>query len=431
LARTPIPPKRSSTEREDPGKRRAGWQARGGGKSSRREDEEQSDPLLDRSAGRRDRSSVRQRSRRAQMMASLRAGGPLSFLPRSPVARMLLVIVAVILLVLVMASVRAADGFVAVPPYAARVTDTAGMLTAAQRSALEGVLADYESRSGSQIAVLLLPSTAPESIEQYSIRVADAWKLGRKGVDDGVLLLVAKDNPSSLRRMRIDAGRGVQGSLTDAQSKRVLQDVIAPHFRQNDYYGGLAAGVSAIATLIDKEHLPAPPGAAGRKAAQAQPGEQGGAATGASGNAGLGSMAAAAGADAIGGASADTAKSSAADARAGGAAPGDAPTRSTAGAGEARRDSGGGGIGWFFPLVLIVAGFFLMRSVGGGRRSLHRGGWGSGAGGVLLGAALGQALGSASARGGFGGGGGFGGSGGGFGGGGGGTFDGGGASGDW
>ena len=438
MATTPLPPEppssgkrpprgteRDADGREDQSARRTGWQARGGGKSSRREDEELSDPLLDRSAGRRDRSSGR-RSRRAQMMASLRAGGPLPFLPRSPLARMLLVIVAVILLLLVMAGVRAADGFVPVPPHAARVTDSAGMLTSTQRSALEGVLADYESRSGSQIAVLLLPSTAPESIEQYGIRVAEAWKLGRKGVDDGVLLLVAKDNPSSLRRLRIEAGRGVQGSLTDAQSKRVLQDVIAPHFRQNDYYGGLAAGVSAIVTLIDKEHLPAPPGAAGRTSAPAQSGAQSGAASGASGNAGLGSMAAAAGAGAIGGAAADTAAKNAAPGAPG--APGDAATRNTAGTTEARHSGGsGGGIGWFFPLVLIVAGFFLMRSVGRGRRSLHRGGWGSDAGGVLLGAALGQALGNASARGGYAGG--FGG-GGGFSGGGG-TFDGGGASGDW
>jgi uncharacterized protein len=124
------------------------------------------------------------------------------------------------------------------------------------------VLADYETRTGSQIAVLLVKSTEPEAIEQYSIRVADAWKLGRKGVDDGVLLLVARDNPSSLRRLRIEAGRGVQGVLTDAQSKRILQDTIAPHFRQNDYYGGLVAGVGAIATLLNQEKFPAPPGQA-------------------------------------------------------------------------------------------------------------------------------------------------------------------------
>ena len=146
----------------------------------------------------------------------------------------------------------------AVPPLAARVTDQASMLDEKQKASLEAVLADYEARTGSQIAVLLLKSTEPEAIEQYSIRVTDAWKLGRKGVDDGVLLLVAKDNPSSLRRLRIEAGRGVQGVLTDAQSKRILQDVIAPHFKQQDYYGGLVAGVGAIATLLNQEQFPAP-----------------------------------------------------------------------------------------------------------------------------------------------------------------------------
>ncbi|MFB9287878.1 YgcG family protein [Pseudoduganella plicata] len=153
---------------------------------------------------------------------------------------------------------KRADGFVPVPQLQSRVTDQVNLLTAEQRASLEAVLADYETKTGSQIAVLLMSSTAPEPIEQYSIRVTDAWKLGRKGVDDGVLLVVAKDNPSSLRRLRIEAGRGVQGVLTDAQSKRVLQDVIAPHFRNNDYYGGLTAGVGAIATLLDKEQFPAP-----------------------------------------------------------------------------------------------------------------------------------------------------------------------------
>lgn len=150
-----------------------------------------------------------------------------------------------------------AQEFVPVPPLTGHVVDTAGMLDSGQRAALDNALRDYGTRTGSQIAVLLVPSTAPEAIEQYSIRVADAWKLGRKGVDDGVILLVAKDNPKSLGRLRIEAGRGVQGSLTDAQSKRVLEDVVAPHFRQNDFYGGLVAGVSAIEALLDNEHLPA------------------------------------------------------------------------------------------------------------------------------------------------------------------------------
>lgn len=150
-----------------------------------------------------------------------------------------------------------AQEFVPVPALQARVTDQAGMLSENQRATLENVLKDYEARTGSQIAILLVSKTEPEAIEQYSIRVFDEWKLGRKGVDDGVLLMVAKDNPPALRRLRIEAGRGVQGTLTDAQSKRILQDVIAPHFRQNDFYGGLAAGVSAITSLLDKENLPA------------------------------------------------------------------------------------------------------------------------------------------------------------------------------
>ena len=146
-----------------------------------------------------------------------------------------------------------------VPALHARVTDQVGMLDAQQRAALENVLADSEAKTGSQIAILLVASTAPEAIEQYSIRVADAWKLGRKGVDDGVLLLVARDNPASLRRLRIEPGLGVQGVLTDAQSKRVLQDVIAPRFRKNDYYGGLLAGVNAIASILHQEQFPQPP----------------------------------------------------------------------------------------------------------------------------------------------------------------------------
>jgi uncharacterized protein len=145
-----------------------------------------------------------------------------------------------------------------VPALTGHLVDGAGMLDASQRGKLEAVLADYEAKTGSQIAVLTVKTTEPEQIEQFSIRVVEAWKLGRKGVDDGVLLLVAPNNPSGLRRLRIEAGRGVQGSLTDAQSKRVLQDVIAPHFREKNYYEGLVAGVGAIATLLNAEQFPAP-----------------------------------------------------------------------------------------------------------------------------------------------------------------------------
>ncbi|NHZ40171.1 TPM domain-containing protein [Massilia aquatica] len=155
-----------------------------------------------------------------------------------------------------------------VPTLSSHVTDQAGMLSAEQRAKLEAVLTDYESKTGSQIAVLLVKSTAPEQIEQYSIRVTDAWKLGRKGVDDGVLLVVAPENPTALRRLRIEAGRGVQGVLTDAQSKRILQDVIAPHFQQKQFYDGLVAGVGAIATLLNAEQFPAPPQAQQQRQAQ-------------------------------------------------------------------------------------------------------------------------------------------------------------------
>ena len=154
----------------------------------------------------------------------------------------------------------AADQMVPVPPLTAQVTDSINLLSPVQRTTLETSLHDYAVRTGTQIGILLIASTAPEAIEQYGIRVADAWKLGRKGVDDGVILIVARDNPKELRRLRLEVGRGVQGTLTDARSNRILQEVIAPHFRQNDYYGGLVAATSALQTVLDQEHLPAPQG---------------------------------------------------------------------------------------------------------------------------------------------------------------------------
>ena len=144
-----------------------------------------------------------------------------------------------------------------VPPLKARVTDLAGMLKPEQQAALEKTLQAHEARTGSQVAILLVKSTAPEVIEQYGIRVAEAWKIGRKGIDDGVILIVAKDNPRDLRRLRLEVGRGAEGVITDAMSKRILQDVIAPHFRNNDFYGGLNASVAAIHALLDKEPFPA------------------------------------------------------------------------------------------------------------------------------------------------------------------------------
>ncbi|MDA8107142.1 MAG: TPM domain-containing protein [Betaproteobacteria bacterium] len=147
----------------------------------------------------------------------------------------------------------AARAEVAVPRLEARVTDVTGTLSAEQKRALEAKLAAFEAKKGTQIAVLIVPTTRPETIEQYSIRVAGQWKLGRKGVDDGVLLLVAKDD----RALRIEVGYGLEGVIPDALAWRVINEVIVPPFRAGDFYGGLNAGVDALAKLIQGEPLPA------------------------------------------------------------------------------------------------------------------------------------------------------------------------------
>ena len=159
-------------------------------------------------------------------------------------------------LAMLLASAAAQD-LAPIPPLKTRLTDLAEMLKPDQQAALEKTLQAHEEKTGIQVAVLLVKSTAPEVIEQYTIRVAESWKLGRKGVDDGVLLVIAKDNARDLRRMRLEVGRGAEGVITDAMSKRILQDVIAPYFRQNDFYGGLNAGVNSIHALLDKESFPA------------------------------------------------------------------------------------------------------------------------------------------------------------------------------
>jgi len=141
-----------------------------------------------------------------------------------------------------------------VPPQGARVTDLTGTLTDEQKSSLEQTLRSFEERKGSQVAVLLVPSTAPESIEQYALRVAEQWKPGRKNVDDGAILVVAKDD----RTLRIEVGYGLEGALTDAACKRIISEIIVPRFRRGDFHGGVAAGVDRILRVIDGEPLPAP-----------------------------------------------------------------------------------------------------------------------------------------------------------------------------
>ena len=143
---------------------------------------------------------------------------------------------------------------VPVPALTGHVTDPTGTLTVEQKTSLEQTLTAFEARKGSQIAVLMIPSSAPEAIEQYALRVAEQWKLGRKKVDDGAILVVAKDD----RTLRIEVGYGLEGALNDAISKRIISEIILPRFKQQDFYGGINAGVGQIIRVIDGEPLPAP-----------------------------------------------------------------------------------------------------------------------------------------------------------------------------
>ncbi|HUP96316.1 MAG TPA: TPM domain-containing protein [Usitatibacter sp.] len=148
----------------------------------------------------------------------------------------------------------AAFAEIAVPKLTGRVIDQTGSLTAAERDALEEKLRAFEAAKGSQVAVLLVPTIEGEAIEDFAGRVTDAWKLGRKGVDDGVLFVVAKQE----RKMRIHTGRGVQGTLTDALARRIIADLVAPRFRTGDFAGGVDAGVDAVMKAIEGEQLPLP-----------------------------------------------------------------------------------------------------------------------------------------------------------------------------
>jgi uncharacterized protein len=159
---------------------------------------------------------------------------------------------AVLLAALLGTALARAD--VAVPPLTARVIDLTGTLSGGAVSRIEAKLANLEARKGSQIAVLIVPTTQPEEIEQYGIRVEDAWKLGRKGVDDGAYLIVAKND----RRVRIEVGYGLEGALSDAITNRIIDETITPHFKSGDYDGGVEAGVDQMISVVNGESLPKP-----------------------------------------------------------------------------------------------------------------------------------------------------------------------------
>ena len=147
-----------------------------------------------------------------------------------------------------------AQALVPVPPLTGRVIDLTGILSGDAVNRIESELAALETRKGSQIVVLVVPTTHPEEIEQYGIRAAEQWKLGRKGVDDGAILLVAKDD----RRVRIEVGYGLEGALPDATANRIVDETIAPHFKLGDYDGGIEAGVKQMIAVVNGEPLPEP-----------------------------------------------------------------------------------------------------------------------------------------------------------------------------
>ncbi|MEP7182752.1 MAG: YgcG family protein [Betaproteobacteria bacterium] len=147
------------------------------------------------------------------------------------------------------------DGLASIPPLTARVTDLTQTLSTGDRQALEAKLADWEARTGNQLVVLLVPSTQPEPIEAYSLRVAEAWKIGRKGQDNGALFVVAKND----KKMRIEVGYGLEGTLTDVTARRIIAENVAPLFRDGKFTAGIDAGVDRIiAVVVDGRPLPPP-----------------------------------------------------------------------------------------------------------------------------------------------------------------------------
>jgi uncharacterized protein len=159
-----------------------------------------------------------------------------------------------VLLALLVGWVVPALALVAVPPLTGRVVDQTGTLSSGDIASLAQTLKNLETRKGSQIAVLIVPTTDGEAIEQFAIRVAEAWKIGRKKIDDGALLVVARND----RHLRLEVGYGLEGALTDATTKRIIDEVITPKFKAGDFAGGISAGIDRMIRVIDGEKLPAP-----------------------------------------------------------------------------------------------------------------------------------------------------------------------------
>jgi uncharacterized protein len=147
-----------------------------------------------------------------------------------------------------------AQGLLPVPTLTARVIDQTQTLAEPERADLEAKLAAFEQRKGSQMVVLMVPTTQPEDIASYANRVGNAWKIGRKDVGDGILVIVAKND----RKMRIEVAKTLEGAVPDLAAIRIIDEEMKPRFRNNDFAGGLNAAVARLIGLVDGEALPAP-----------------------------------------------------------------------------------------------------------------------------------------------------------------------------
>lgn len=156
--------------------------------------------------------------------------------------------------VLMFSAQLALAALVEIPELTARVTDLTQTLSQSEQAALETKLQVFEQRKGSQIVVLIVPTTQPEEIEQYATRVVQEWKIGRKKIDDGLMVLIAKDD----RRIRIEVDGGFQGAVPDIYAKRIISEVITPKFKQGDFYGGIESGLNSLIDLVEGEPLPEP-----------------------------------------------------------------------------------------------------------------------------------------------------------------------------
>lgn len=166
------------------------------------------------------------------------------------------------LLLALFTAVAGAQGVLPVPTLTGHVVDSTGTLSSAQQQALEGKLSAFEASSGSQVVVLMVPTTQPEDIASYANRVGNTWKIGRKTIGDGLLLIVAKDD----HKLRIEVAKTLEGAIPDLAASQIINDAITPRFKQGDFAGGVDAGVDQIMALIKGEALPAPDQAGHRNA---------------------------------------------------------------------------------------------------------------------------------------------------------------------